>query len=153
MCLNPDINFTGVLQLALKTSVIHLLENSLATWSTFSKLGVSTTSPHSTSIIPLPISFGSHLRFFPDTMLINVCCVYCSSNSWKYTKLIYDTIWWEVLVMEPHLYNCSETHYLAFLSDLVQPKTSIFLHAVSFECTEKLCISFINQFQYIFTFK
>ena len=32
------------------------------------------------------------------------------------------------------------------LGDLVQPKTSIFLHALSFECTTKLCINFLNQF-------
>ena len=32
------------------------------------------------------------------------------------------------------------------IKDLVQPNTSIFLHALSFECTTKLCINFLNQF-------
>ena len=37
--------------------------------------------------------------------------------------------------------------------DLFQPKTSTFLHALSFECTSKLCVTFLNQFQFIFIFK
>ena len=34
--------------------------------------------------------------------------------------------------------------------DLFQPKTSTFLHALSFECTSKLCGTFLNQFLYYF---
>ena len=30
--------------------------------------------------------------------------------------------------------------------DLLQPKTPLFLHALSFECTTKLCINFHGQF-------
>ena len=32
------------------------------------------------------------------------------------------------------------------VKDLVQPKTSTFLHALSFECNSKLCIHFLSQF-------
>ena len=33
------------------------------------------------------------------------------------------------------------------------PRQTFFLHALSFEYTSKLCITFLNQFQFIFIFK
>ena len=36
------------------------------------------------------------------------------------------------------------------ITALFQPKTDLFLHALSFECTSKLCISFLNQFSVYF---
>ena len=33
------------------------------------------------------------------------------------------------------------------------PRHPIFLHALSFECTTNLCMNFLNQFSFIFTFK
>ena len=35
-------------------------------------------------------------------------------------------------------------------NDLVQPKTSTFLHTLSFECTSKLCINFLNKISVYF---
>ena len=33
------------------------------------------------------------------------------------------------------------------------PRRTFFLHALSFECTSKLCVTYLNQFQFIFIFK
>ena len=45
--------------------------------------------------------------------------------------------------------KCFSSFKIAF--DLVQPKKSTFLHKLSFECTSKLRINFLNQFSSIFS--
>ena len=56
------------------------------------------------------------------------------------------------MVVKGTLTNCPVTP-VDIANDLFQPKTDLFLHALPFECTSKMCMTFLDQFLVYFHIK
>ena len=62
------------------------------------------------------------------------------------------TSWYKVMCGCECFVSTKSMHY-SLLTTCSSPRRPLFLHALSFECTSKLCITFLNQFSVYFHIK